>query len=236
MTSSDVWTAEQAQRYDRSDGVFNPEAVGPVVDALAAWAAEGPALEFAIGTGRIAVPLLSKGVAVSGIELSRPMMEQLRTKVSESQVPVVLRDMATTRVPGEFSVVYLVFNTIGNLRTQAEQVECFRNAARQLPPGGRFVVEVGVLRCGSWFPGKLWWPSTWGTSTSASTPSIRSPGRRPPITCSCNPMGPTGAGRTTIGTSGPGSSISWPSSPAWSWNSAPAMEVWSVPRLLVKAP
>ena len=154
MTSSDVWTAEQAQRFDRSDGVFSPEVVGPVVDALAAWAAEGPALEFAIGTGRIAVPLLSKGVAVSGIELSRPMVEQLRTKVSESQVPVVLRDMATTRVPGEFSVVYLVFNTIGNPRTPAEQVECFRNAARHLPPGGRFVVEVGVPPVRQLVPGQ----------------------------------------------------------------------------------
>lgn len=144
MTSSDVWTAEQAQRYDGVDGMFAPEAVGRAVEALALLADGGPALEFAIGTGRIGVPLRAKGVPVTGIELSPPMVDQLRTKVSEVELPVTIGDMATTRVDGEFSLVLLVFNTIGNLRTQQEQVECFRNAARHLRPGGRFVVEVGV--------------------------------------------------------------------------------------------
>lgn len=144
MTSSDAWTAEQAQRYDGVDGMFGPEIVGPTVETLARLADGGPALEFAIGTGRIGVPLRAKGVPVTGIELSPPMVDQLRTKVSEVELPVAIGDMATTRVEGEFSLVLLVFNTIGNLRTQQEQVECFRNAARHLRPGGRFVVEVGV--------------------------------------------------------------------------------------------
>jgi len=92
----------------------------------------------------VAVPLSARGVRVAGIELSEPMVAQLRRKVDQDTVPVVVGDMATARVPGQFALVYLVFNTIGNLRTQHEQVECFRNAARHLAPGGRFVVEVGV--------------------------------------------------------------------------------------------
>lgn len=144
MTSSDVWTRDQAQRYDSEAGMFSPEVVGPTVRALAELADGGAALELAIGTGRIGIPLRAKGVPVSGIELSAPMVAQLRTKVTEDELPVALGDMATTRVDGQFSLVFLVFNTIGNLRTQEEQVECFRNAARHLSPGGRFVVEVGV--------------------------------------------------------------------------------------------
>ena len=101
-------------------------------------------LEFAVGTGRIGVPLAAAGVSVSGIELSEPMIARLRLKVDEQTLPVVLGDMATTTVPGAFSLVYLVFNTISNLCSQAEQVQCFRNAARHLRPGGRFVIELWV--------------------------------------------------------------------------------------------
>ena len=93
-------------------------------------AGAGPALEFAVGTGRVAVPLRARGVPVTGIELSEPMVAQLRRKVDESALPVVVGDMATTTVPGEFSLVYLVWNTIGNLRTQDEQVACFAAIAR----------------------------------------------------------------------------------------------------------
>lgn len=151
MTSSDLWDEQTAERYDASSApMFTPEVLGPTVDLLARLAGDGPALEVAIGTGRVAVPLLGRGVRVVGIELSEPMVACLRRKVDEASLPVVLGDMATTRfsgvgpAPGEFSLVYLVFNTIGNLRTQAEQVECFRNAARHLRPGGRFVLEVGI--------------------------------------------------------------------------------------------
>ena len=124
--------------------MFAPEVLGPTVDRLVALAGGGPVLEFAIGTGRVAVPLAARGVPVTGIELSRPMVDRLRTKVDEATVPVVVGDMATARAPGAYALVYLVFNTIGNLLSQAEQVQCFRNAARHLRPGGRFVVELGV--------------------------------------------------------------------------------------------
>ncbi|SCL14031.1 SAM-dependent methyltransferase [Micromonospora inyonensis] len=116
----------------------------PTVERLAALAAGGRALEFAIGTGRVAVPLAGRGVPVAGIELSRPMLDQLRTKADEATIPVVVGDMATTVAPGAFSLVYLVLNTISNLLTQAEQVACFRNAARHLTPGCRFVIELWV--------------------------------------------------------------------------------------------
>jgi SAM-dependent methyltransferase len=143
MTSSEVWDEDTATRYDASSAeMFEPEVLDPAVDFLAALAGQGSALEFAIGTGRVAIPLMSRGVAVTGIELSEPMATQLRQK--DSKVPVAMGDMATTRVDGEFDLAYLVFNSISNLQTQAEQVECFRNAARHLKPGGRFVIELWV--------------------------------------------------------------------------------------------
>ncbi|ARQ70238.1 class I SAM-dependent methyltransferase [Streptomyces marincola] len=145
MRQDEIWDAEAAANYDTpGTGMFAPEVLGPTVDRLAELAAGGRALEFAIGTGRVAVPLARRGVPVTGVELSRPMIEQLRTKVDEATVPVVVGDMATAEAPGPFRLVYLVFNTISNLLTQAEQVACFRNAARHLEPGGRFVIELGV--------------------------------------------------------------------------------------------
>jgi SAM-dependent methyltransferase len=145
MTTSDLWDEEMAQRYDRSSAsMFRPDVLQPAVDLLATLAGDGPVLELAVGTGRIAVPLAARGVRITGVELSEPMVRQLRHKVDEATIPVVVGDMATTRVPGEFALVFLVYNTLGNLRTQQEQVACFRNAARHLAPGGRFVVELGV--------------------------------------------------------------------------------------------
>ncbi|MFI5533790.1 class I SAM-dependent DNA methyltransferase [Kitasatospora sp. NPDC051853] len=154
MDQERIWDTETAQRYDTpGTGMFAPEVLDPAVTRLARLAAGGRALEFAVGTGRIAVPLAARGVPVTGIELSRPMLEQLRTKADESTVPVHLGDMATTRAPGEYSLVYLVYNTISNLLTQAEQVACFRNAARHLTPGGRFVIELWVPELRSLPPG-----------------------------------------------------------------------------------
>jgi SAM-dependent methyltransferase len=145
MTSSDVWDQETAEQYDvGSPEMFGPEVVGPTVDFLAGLAGDGQALEFAIGTGRIGLPLAARGVPVSGIELSEPMVHQLRKKPGGTDLSVAVGDMATTRVPGEFSLVFLVWNSISNLRTQDEQVECFGNAARHLRAGGRFVVELWV--------------------------------------------------------------------------------------------
>ncbi|MEU8297971.1 class I SAM-dependent methyltransferase [Micromonospora sp. NPDC048909] len=140
-----IWDADAAQRYDTPGaGMFSPEVLGPTVDRLAEFAGDGRALEFAIGTGRVAVPLAERGVPVTGIELSLPMIEQLRSKVDEATIPVVVGDMATASASGDYAVVYLVYNTISNLLTQAEQVECFRNAARHLTAGGRFVIELWV--------------------------------------------------------------------------------------------
>ncbi|MEV5682842.1 class I SAM-dependent methyltransferase [Streptomyces sp. NPDC052164] len=145
MQQEKIWDADTALRYDTpGSGMFAPEVLGPTVERLAHLAGEGAALEFAIGTGRVAVPLAERGVSVTGVELSQPMVEQLRTKADEATVPVVIGDMATTVVSGKYTLVYLVYNTISNLLTQAEQVECFRNAARHLAPGGRFVVELWV--------------------------------------------------------------------------------------------
>ena len=155
MRQDEIWDVDAARRYDTpGTGMFAPEVLGPTVDRLAGLAGDGRALELAIGTGRVAVPLAGRGVPVAGIELSVPMVEQLRTKVDEAQVPVVVGDMATTRLPGEFSLVYLVFNTISNLLTQAEQVACFRNAADHLGAGGRFVVELWVRS-----PHRYIWPA-----------------------------------------------------------------------------
>lgn len=163
MTSSEVWTEDTAIRYDASSPeMFAPEVLDPTIDFLAGLAGSGAALEFAIGTGRVGIPLAARGVPVTGIELSEPMAAQLRQKVDEATLPVVMGDMATTRVPGEFDLAYLVFNTISNLRTQAEQVECFRNAARHLKPGGRFVIELWVPAIRRMPPGQAAVPMTMG--------------------------------------------------------------------------
>lgn len=145
VTTSDYWDAATAARYDVSAAhMFDPTVLDPAVDFLAALAGSGAALEFAIGTGRVAIPLTDRGVPVSGLELSQPMVEQLHRK--RPGIDVTVGDMAQVRVPGEFSLVYVVWNSISNLRTQDEQVACFANAARHLCPGGRFVVEL-------WIPG-----------------------------------------------------------------------------------
>jgi SAM-dependent methyltransferase len=155
MRQEEIWNADAAGRYDTPGaGMFAPDVLGPTVDRLAELAGDGRALEFAIGTGRVAVPLAHRGVPVTGIELSRPMIEQLRTKADDATIPVVVGDMATSRVPGEYSLVYLVYNTISNLLSQAEQVACFRNAARHLAPGGRFVIELWVPELRTLPPGR----------------------------------------------------------------------------------
>jgi SAM-dependent methyltransferase len=132
-----------AARYDDDAVMFDPAVVDPAVDFLAELAGDGAALEFGIGTGRIAVPLAARGVPVHGIDLSQAMVARLQVKPGAAQIAVTVGDFATTRVEGTFSLVYLVFNTIGNLTTQDEQVACFENAARHLQPGGCFVIELG---------------------------------------------------------------------------------------------
>jgi SAM-dependent methyltransferase len=127
-----------AERYDASTA---GKLVEPVVDFLVPFAHDG-ALELAIGTGRIAVPLAARGIRVAGIDLSPDMVAQLRKKMDEIQIEI--GDMTTTRVDGTFSLAYIVFNSINNVTTQDGQIAVFANAAAHLEPGGHFVVEVGV--------------------------------------------------------------------------------------------
>jgi SAM-dependent methyltransferase len=134
-----------AARYDDpAADIFDPAVVDPTVDLLAELAGSGRALEFGVGTGRIALPLARRGVAVHGIDLSSAMVRRLREKPGGQDIGVTVGDFAEARAEGTFAVVYLVYNTIMNLTTQASQVACFRNAAEHLEPGGRFLIEVGL--------------------------------------------------------------------------------------------
>jgi SAM-dependent methyltransferase len=144
-----------AASYDRAvSDRFSPESIDPAIDVLAELAGSGTAVEFAVGTGRIALPLARRGVTVLGIDFSEPMLEQLANKPDADLLSVTVGDMTSTRVCDDASLVYLVFNTITNLRSQALQVACFRNAAAHLAPGGRFVIENGIPQLGRLAPGE----------------------------------------------------------------------------------
>ena len=148
-----------ASRYDRDvDAAVDRDEAERAIVVLAELAGDGRALEFAIGTGRVAIPLADRGVETHGIELSRAMVEVMSAKQGAERIPVTIGDMATTRVDGTFSLVYLVFNTITNLLTQAEQVACFDNAAAHLEPGGHFVVETFVPQLRRLPPGERYVP------------------------------------------------------------------------------
>ena len=125
--------AEPLRRVELTE-MFDPAVVEPAVDFLAELAGDGAALEFGIGTGRIALPLAQRGVRVHGIDLSEAMVAELRAKPGGEEIEVTIGDFATTTVEGTFSLAYLVFNTISNLTTQDEQVACFQNVAAHLEP------------------------------------------------------------------------------------------------------
>jgi hypothetical protein len=138
----DEWIAE---RYDRLwPEMVGPEVVQPAVAFLAELAGDGGALEFGVGTGRLALPLSRGGVRVHGIDLSPAMVRRLRAQPGAEMVQTTIGDFATAPVPGVFRVVYLAANTIMNLTTQDAQVQAFANAAAHLEPRGWFVVEVIV--------------------------------------------------------------------------------------------
>jgi SAM-dependent methyltransferase len=165
VTDADGYFGERvAAVYDDESGMFAPQVIDETVDVLAELAGEGRALELAIGTGRVALPLAARGVPVHGIDMSRAMVARLRAKPGGDGVGVTIGDFATTRVAGTFSLVYLVFNTIMNLTTQDAQVECFRNAAAQLEPGGCFLVEVVVPALRKLPPGQTVVPFQTGTT------------------------------------------------------------------------
>jgi SAM-dependent methyltransferase len=145
LVDTEVWNEQVAQGYDESSAhMYASDVLNPAVDFLARRAGSGPALELAIGTGRVALPLSARGVRVAGIEMSESMARELRKKPGGGDITVTIGDMAIATAPGRFSLVYLVYNSITCLLSQDEQVECFRNAARHLEPGGRFVIEVFV--------------------------------------------------------------------------------------------
>ena len=153
--TKDYFGEEVAARYDDSTADMESE---PVVDFLAALAGDDPALELGIGTGRIALPLVQRGVRVAGIDLSTAMVAKLREKRGGADIPVAIGDFATTRIEGTFSLAYLVFNTINNLTTQEWQVACFENVSSHLEPGGCFVIEVGVPKLRLLPPGQRFVP------------------------------------------------------------------------------
>ena len=142
------WGQEVAEVYDdTSSAMFDPALLGATVDLLASLAGDGRALELAVGTGRVALPLSERGVRVDGIELSPHMAAQLLKKPGAGAVGLTVGDMTSTVVAdgeGAFRLVYLVFNTIMNVTTQDEQVAVFENAARHLEPGGLFLLELCV--------------------------------------------------------------------------------------------
>ncbi len=148
MHDDGYFDATIAATYDDDAAMFDPRTIDPAVDFLADLAgpgrAPGRALEFGIGTGRIALPLAQRGVPVHGIDISKAMLAKLHAKPGGAKIAVTIGDFATATVSGTFTVAYLVFNTIMNLTTQAFQVACFRNAAAHLDPGGCFVIEVMV--------------------------------------------------------------------------------------------
>ena len=156
----DHFDEPRATRYDELLGdQFDDSVVVPAVDFLAPLAGSG-ALEFGIGTGRIALPLSERGVTVVGIDLSEAMTARLRAKPGGDRIAVTIGDIATTRLGGLFDLVYLVFNTIENLTTQDAQVRCFANAAAHLRPGGSFVIEVEVPQLQRLPPGERVRPFT----------------------------------------------------------------------------
>ncbi|MGH9018140.1 MAG: class I SAM-dependent DNA methyltransferase, partial [Acidimicrobiales bacterium] len=140
--------------------MFDPDVVDPAVDLLAEMAGHGAALEFGIGTGRIALPLHRRGVPVHGIDLSEDMVAILRAKPEADGIDVTVGDFATATVNRTFALVYLLYNTITNLTTQDEQVACFANAAAHLDPGGTFVLEVYIPELRRLPPGENIYPFT----------------------------------------------------------------------------
>ncbi len=144
MQDDGFFDDEVAETYDEDHGGEKASLIGKTVDCLIDLACNGGVLEFAVGTGRIAIPLAERGVRVKGIELSSAMVRKLREKETGTPMEVAIGDMTSTRISAEFSLVFLVFNTIDNLTTQQAQVACFQNAARHLASGGRFLVETLV--------------------------------------------------------------------------------------------
>ena len=139
------FSGDVARHYDEDIRyLYDPSVIDPAVAFLEQLAGRGRVLELGIGTGRLALPLSRRGLQVSGIDLSPDMVEELRKKPGSEAIDVTVGDFATAKVTGRFALAYLIFNTITNLTTQEEQLQCFQNVAEHLEPGGYFVIEVFV--------------------------------------------------------------------------------------------
>jgi SAM-dependent methyltransferase len=145
VSDDGIFDERIARTYDEDVArMFAPDVLDSTAAFLARLADGRRVLEFAVGTGRVALALSARGVDVAGIERSQAMVRQMMIKPGAERVPVTIGDMATAQVAGTFGLVYVVFNTITNLLTQDEQVACFCNAAAHLDPGGHFLIEVFV--------------------------------------------------------------------------------------------
>ncbi len=143
--------------YRPEDAVETPE-IAPILDFLADLAGDGAALEFAVGGGRIAVPLYRRGVQVDGMDVSPVMIEVLHQAVSAEELPATVGSMATDDGPGrDYQLVYIVYNAMSCLLHQDEQIACFQNAARHLKPGGYFVNDLWVPDYASCLLGRPSW-------------------------------------------------------------------------------
>ena len=132
---------EVSKRYDSGDGLGDE---AETVAFLARLAAGTDALELAVGTGRLALPLARTGIRVDGTELSPHMIDRMREKPGGGAITVTMGDMSRVTTGRSYGLVYLVYNTIGNLLIQDDQVRCFENAARHLARGGTFVLECRI--------------------------------------------------------------------------------------------
>jgi SAM-dependent methyltransferase len=137
-----VYGKRAAADYDTVYGdAFDTDAA---VDQLVQLSHGGPVLEWGVGTGRLALGLLERGIDVHGLDASSEMLEILASKPGADRIATTLGDFTTTRVPGSFALVVLAINTLFALPDQEAQVRCFENAALHLRPGGRFVVEAWI--------------------------------------------------------------------------------------------
>ena len=136
---------EYSEYGDRIAHIYDEwyESVNPAaIDVLAQLAQGGPALELGIGTGRVALPLLERGIMVRGIDASEKMLARLQAKPGGYRIPVTIGNFADVPVEGQYPLIYVVFNTFFALLTQEEQVRCFQNVAQHLIPGGVFLLET----------------------------------------------------------------------------------------------
>lgn len=138
-----VYGAHIAGDYDEVTGALVPDTAA-AVDTLVELARGGPVLELGIGTGRLAIPLVDRGLAVRGVEASDAMIERLRANAGDVDIPVTVGDFTEVSLDETFALAVLAYNTIYAVPTQDDQVACFANVASHLRPGGRFVLDAWV--------------------------------------------------------------------------------------------